>query len=89
VSSSSLFNSFFLLAACDKKTLFEDLNIDVTVLIIGACTADPDVVFILKSHYIYSPNSESIINKAKRLATKKWANSIISQVGIAFHFKKD
>jgi hypothetical protein len=84
-----LIQLLFFASCLRQKNTFDGLNIDVTVLIIGACTADSDVVFILKSYYIYSPNSESIINKAKRLATKKLTNSIISQVGIAFHFKKD
>ncbi|MFT6198426.1 MAG: hypothetical protein ACJAQ2_000191 [Vicingaceae bacterium] len=59
------------------------------MLIIGARAREPDAGQIIKTRYICSLNSESIINQTKRFATKKWTNSIISQVGIAFHFKKD
>jgi hypothetical protein len=38
--------------------------------------------------YLFSPNTEAVINQTKTLASPNWASSLNAQVGISLHFKK-
>ena len=38
--------------------------------------------------YIYSPNSEAVINQTKGLVSNNWSGIFTSQVGLAFHIKQ-
>ena len=35
--------------------------------------------------YLYSPNSETLINQTKGLASKNWTNILSTQIGLSFH----
>ncbi len=38
------------------------------------------------SPYLYSPNTETVINQTKGLVGKKWTTLLNSQLGLAYHF---
>jgi hypothetical protein len=38
--------------------------------------------------YLYSPNSEALINQTKGLTSKNWTGILISQIGLTFHIKQ-
>lgn len=38
--------------------------------------------------YLYSPNSEALINQTKGLISKNWTGILISQIGLTFHIKQ-
>jgi hypothetical protein len=38
--------------------------------------------------YLYSPNSEVVINQTKGLTNKNWTSIVSAQIGLAFHIKK-
>lgn len=38
--------------------------------------------------YMYSPNTESIVNQTKGLAARNWTAILSTQIGLAFHFRK-
>lgn len=38
--------------------------------------------------YFYSPNTETVINQTKGLVAKNWTSLLISQFGIAYHFRE-
>jgi hypothetical protein len=37
--------------------------------------------------YFYSPNTETVINQTKGLVEKNWTTILISQIGVAYHFR--
>jgi hypothetical protein len=40
------------------------------------------------SPYLYSPNTETVINQTKGLVGKKWTTLLNSQLGLAYHFRQ-
>lgn len=38
--------------------------------------------------YLYSPNTETVINQTKSLVSKNWTGILTTQIGLAFHMKK-
>jgi hypothetical protein len=38
--------------------------------------------------YLYSPNTERLINLSKGLASKNWTGILTTQIGMTFHVKK-
>lgn len=45
-------------------------------------------VIIGYTPYLYSPNTEIVINQTKELVGKKWTALLISQIGVSYHFRK-
>jgi len=37
--------------------------------------------------YLFSPNTEAIINQTKRLTSKNWTGILFAQIGLSFHLK--
>lgn len=37
--------------------------------------------------YLFSPNTEIIINQTKRLSSKSWTNILFAQIGLSYHLK--
>ena len=38
--------------------------------------------------YLYSPNSEAVINQTKELTSKNWTGILTTQIGLTFHLKR-
>jgi hypothetical protein len=38
--------------------------------------------------YLYSPNTEAVINQTKGLTSKNWTGILTTQIGLTFHIKK-
>jgi hypothetical protein len=38
--------------------------------------------------YLYSPNTEAVINQTKGLLEKNWTGVLTTQIGISFHLRK-
>ena len=38
--------------------------------------------------YLYSPNTEAVINQTKGLLEKNWTGALTGQIGFSFHLRK-
>ena len=45
-------------------------------------------ISIAYTPYLYSPNSEAVINQTKELTSKNWTGILTTQIGLTFHLKR-
>lgn len=45
-------------------------------------------ISIAYTPYLYSPNSEAVINQTKGLTSKNWTGILMTQIGLTFHIKQ-
>ncbi len=46
-------------------------------------------ISVAYSPYLFSPNSEPVINQTKGLTSKNWTGILTTQIGITFHIKRN
>jgi hypothetical protein len=94
ISSSGLFRNINgqTFEYDDKKSIALSIGTEADIKF-GYCLQNGNnryfspFILIGYAPYIYSPNTESVINQSKGLVGKNWTTMLISQIGVALHFR--